>query len=124
MACGLLRYERMDVEPGRWLRLNPDNIAGLPEAAGVFEIANLVRNVMYIGRGDGSLRQRIANLGHIPANLPASIGGYYFRFQLAAAEEQALSERVADYCVRHSGRLPMGNREIAAPVRLATSRAA
>lgn len=124
MAWALLAQLRMDVEPGRWLPLNPDNIAGLPDAAGVFEIANLVRNIMYIGRGDGSLRKRIASLGHLPAALPASIGGYYFRFELTPTEEDALTSRVESYRSRHGGRLPLGNEDRRAPVRLAPSRAA
>lgn len=114
----------MDVEPGRWLRLNPDNIAGLPEAAGVFEIANLVRNIMYIGRGDGSLRTRIGSLSHLPQTLPASIGGYYFRFELTPTEETALETRVESYRSRHGGRLPLGNADQRGPVRLAPIRAA
>lgn len=114
----------MEVEPGRWLRLNPDNIAGLPDAAGVFEIANLVRNVMYIGRGDGSLRKRIEGIGHLPQTLPASIGGYYFRFELTPTEEDALTTRVESYRSRHGGRLPLGNDHHGRPLRLAPVRAA
>jgi hypothetical protein len=124
MAWALLDIARMDVEPGRWLRLNPDNIAGLPDAAGVFEIANLVRNVMFIGRGDGSLRKRIESIGHLPQTLPASIGGYYFRFELTPTEEDVLMRRVESYRSRHGGRLPLGNDGQRGPVRLAPVRAA
>lgn len=113
----------MDVDPGRWLRLNPDNIAGLPEDAGVFEIANLVRNVLYIGRGDGSLRRRLAEMGHLPPQLPASTGGYYFRFMLTAEEQQEMDRRVEAYRTRHAGRPPLGNAG-GCPVRVAASRAA
>lgn len=113
----------MDVEPGRWLRLNPDNIAGLPEDAGVFEIANLVRNVLYIGRGDGSLRRRLSEMGHLPPQLPASTGGYYFRFMLTAEEQQEMDRRVDAYRTRHAGRPPLGNGD-GPPLRLAARRAA
>jgi hypothetical protein len=113
----------MDVEPGRWLRLNPDNIAGLPEDAGVFEIANLVRNVLYIGRGDGSLRRRLTEMGHLPAELPASAGGYYFRFTLTADEQAEMDRRVEAYRARHAGRPPLGNASDR-PLRLAARRAA
>ncbi|MCW5893373.1 MAG: hypothetical protein KIT14_22900 [bacterium] len=113
----------MDVEPGRWLRLNPDNIAGLPEDAGVFEIANLVRNVLYIGRGDGSLRRRFTEMGHLPVHLPASTGGYFFRFMLTAEEQQEMDRRVEAYRARHAGRAPLGNMG-GRPLRLAARRAA
>jgi hypothetical protein len=39
----------MNTEHAIWRRLTPDTIAELPEAGAVFEVANLVRTVHYIG---------------------------------------------------------------------------
>jgi len=114
----------MEVAPGRWLPLNPETIEALPDAPGVFEIATLVRNVVQIGAGDGSLRQRIQCLGGMPTHLPACVGGYYVRFELTPSEEQALEARLGDYRRRHAGTLPPGNRHDAGPLPLRAARRA
>jgi hypothetical protein len=114
----------MEVAPGRWLPLNPETIEALPDAPGVFEIATLVRNVVQIGAGDGSLRQRIQRIGGMPPHLPACVGGYYVRFELTPAEAQTLETRLGDYRRDHGGLLPIGNRHEAAPTPLRAARRA
>jgi hypothetical protein len=99
----------MDVTPGRWLPLTPDYIEALPNKAGVFEVANLVRNVLYIARGDGRLRERVAAMGPVPNHLPPCPGGHYFRFELTQEEDAALGRRIKSFQSRHRGRLPVGN---------------
>ena len=99
----------MAVEPGRWLKLTPTTIACIPESPGIFEIGNLVRSVLYIGRGDGNLRTRLASLGAIPANVPACTGGYYVRYLLAEDEDTAVTEHQARHRAEHDGHLPPGN---------------
>lgn len=115
----------MRVEPGRWQKLNPSTIESVPDAPGIFEIANLVRSVLFIGRGNGDLRRRLADLGAIPENVPASAGGYYVRWAVAADEEAALAARQSEHRALHAGQLPPGN--VAAPrprVRAITRQAA
>jgi hypothetical protein len=115
----------MAVEPGRWLKLNPTTIACIPESPGIFEIGNLVRSVLYIGRGDGNLRTRLASLGAIPANVPASTGGYYVRYLLAEDEDAAVTDRQTCHRAEHDGHLPPGNEARPRPAfRLITRRAA
>jgi hypothetical protein len=97
-------------EPGRWCRLIPAVIAGLPETPAVFAVASLVRNVLYIGRADGSLRERITTLAQTQEKLPPSSGGYYFRYELATDEEDALGKRLTAYQDGHAGLLPPVNR--------------
>jgi hypothetical protein len=99
----------MDVTPGRWLPLTADYIEALPNGAGVFEVANLVRNVLYIARGDGRLRERVAAMGPVPSHLPPCPGGHYFRFELTPQEDDALAKRIKSFQTRHRGRLPVGN---------------
>ena len=99
----------MAVEPGRWQKLNPFTIECVPDAPGIFEIGNLVRSVLYIGRGDGSLRRRLDGLGAIPENVPASAGGYWVRWVAVDDEETALADRQALHRAQHEGRLPAGN---------------
>lgn len=99
----------MKVTPGQWLRLTPDNIRAVPDAPGVFEIGNLVRTVVLIERGQGKLRERLQQIGPAPASLPATVGGHYFRYELARAEDEALERRLKTYRAQHRGTLPPGN---------------
>lgn len=99
----------MELAPGRWIRLTPSNIAALPNTDGVFEVANLVRNVQYVGRACGRLRDRLTELGPMPKKLPLSVGGYFFRFELTTAEGEAFQRRIEAYRKRHEGSVPPGN---------------
>jgi hypothetical protein len=103
-------------EPGRWCRLIPAVIAGLPETPAVFEVGSLVRNVLFIGRAEGSLRERMTSLIQTQEKLPPSSGGYYFRYELASDEEDALGKRLTAYQDGHSGLLPPANRAVVTPV--------
>ncbi len=115
----------MALDPGRWQKLNPSTIACVPEEPGIFEIGNLVRSVLYIGRADGNLRRRLERLGAIPENVPASAGGYYVRWAVVPDEDGALAERHARHRGEHEGRLPAGNEARPRPaIRLVTRDAA
>jgi len=109
MAHPLLTRVTMAIQPGSWQKLNPATIETVPDTPGVFEVANLVRSVLYIGRGEGNLRHRLEAFGTLPAELPPSIGGYYVRWTEAPDEAAAASEREADYRTRHRDALPIGN---------------
>ena len=82
----------------------------MPNADGVFEIANLVRSVQYVGRACGQLRDTLMDFGHMPRTLPSSVGGYFFRVELTTAETETLLRRIEAYRKRHEGALPPGNR--------------
>ena len=115
----------MAVDPGRWQKLNPATIECVPEEAGIFEIGNLVRTVLYIGRANGNLRRRLEGLGAVPENVPASAGGYWVRCAVVADEENALTERHALHRGAHEGHLPPGNEGRVRPtIRLVTRDAA
>ena len=81
----------------------------LPNESGVFEIANLVRTVVYIGRGDGRLREQIESFGPVPSVVPPSVGGHYFRYELTPAEHDVVKRRLKGYRREHGGSLPVGN---------------
>ena len=114
----------MHCDTTAWRRLNPDIIAELPEAAGVFEVANLVRTIVYIGAADGNLRARLHALSIEQSKLPACAGGLFFRYQLTAKESETLAADLAAYRAQHGGELPAGNREAPRPLRLASRSAA
>jgi hypothetical protein len=115
----------MAVQPGPWQKLNPATIECVPRVPGIFEIGNLVRTVLFIGRADGDLQRRLAGLGAVPENVPASAGGYYVRWAITDDEEAALGERQALHRDQHEGRLPAGNEARSRPaIRLVTAQAA
>jgi hypothetical protein len=124
MACTLQNRPGMIANPNRWRRLNPAMVSDLPEGAAVFEIANLVRTVHLIGAADGNLRACLASVVGVTTTLPPSPGGYYFRYELAAAEKDALAERLATFQAGHRGQLPTLNRGTKRNLRIASRRAA
>jgi transposase InsO family protein len=95
----------MSAQPDRWCQLSAESIRWVPEAAGVFEVANLVRSVLYVGRGEGNLRAR--------GLLPPIAGGVYFRFRLTPEEEEAYERLVGAYRMRHDGCDPRLNGAVA-----------
>ena len=124
MAYRLQPGGDMNTEHAIWRRLSPDTIAELPESGAVFEVANLVRTVHYIGVARGNLRQRLATWSQEQAKLSPTPGGYFIRYVPAAAEDTALEDRLSTYRANHGGRLPTGNREQPATVSKIPSRTA
>lgn len=107
-----------------WRPLTAETIAGLPQAGAVFEVATLVRTVHFIGAAGGNLRARLVSftqeqVKHVPVP-----GGYYIRYEQATVEEEVLAKRLATYRARHGGLLPVGNRETAPALRVASRHAA
>ena len=99
----------MKIPPGKWVKLTADNIRAVPDAGGVIEIGNLVRTVLFIDRANGRLRDRLEQLGPIPSAVTSAVGGHYFRFELARAEDEALERRLKAYRAQHRGNVPPGN---------------
>jgi len=102
----------MNMNGSRWRRLTSYALDELPDAAAaVFEVANLVRTVQYIGCAKGNLRRRLATFAQPETKLPASPGGYYFRYEPTAREDEAFAARLASYQSTHFGRLPARNQD-------------
>lgn len=114
----------MITDTQNWRRLTPETIADLPEAGAVFEVANLVRTVQFIGSAAGNLRARLASYAQEDLKLRPIPGGYYFRYEAAAKEDETLAERLDSYRKVHGGIVPAGNGDTPAAVRIASRRAA
>jgi len=114
----------MITDTRNWRRLTPETIADLPEAGAVFEVANLVRTVQFIGAASGNLRARLASYAQEDLKLRPIPGGYYFRYEAAAQEDETLTERLASYRKLHGGVAPTGNSDTTVGVRIASRRAA
>lgn len=62
----------------RWSRFSWDNIEGVPDDAGVYELGNSNGEVVYVGKSE-NLRQRL--IQH--KNDPSKSRSKYFRYELA-----------------------------------------
>ena len=123
MAYALHTRRCMNADCIGWRRLTPDAIADVPEESAVFEVANLVRNVQYIGSARGNLRATLATFA-LEQTLPAIPGGHFFRYHGTEDEDQAVSTRLAAYRAEHLGKLPIGNAQPLPTLRVAARRAA
>src|SRR3989442_15368060 len=124
VAWALQNPPAMTTDTRYWRRLTPETIAELPERGAVFEVANLVRTVHFIGRASGNLRARLTAYVHEDLKLRPGPGGYYFRYEPTASEEETLDQRLASYLDSHGGMLPTGNAGPQPALRLASPRAA
>ena len=64
----------MITDTRNWRRLTAETIADLPEAGAVFEVANLVRTVQFIGSASGNLRARLASYAHVVVRNRRGVG--------------------------------------------------
>ncbi len=114
----------MITDTRNWRRLTPETIADLPETGAVFEVANLVRTVQFIGTASGNLRTRLATYIQEDLKFRPVPGGYYFRYEPAAEEAEALDACLGAYRTAHGGTIPTGNSDTHRALRLASRRAA
>jgi hypothetical protein len=99
----------MDRHPTHWQPLVREALVTVPEASGVFEVANLVRNVRFIDAAAGNLRERLAPYAEWQTKLPPSPGGYYFRYLRVDQEHEALNASLDAYRDSHGGLTPPMN---------------
>jgi hypothetical protein len=114
----------MNTHTRTWRRLTTEALAELPQAGAVFEVANLVRTVQFIGTASGDLRTRLAAYVQEDLKVRPITGGYYFRYEPAPQEDEALDARLVAYRSGHGGQLPVGNSDVRPTLRLAARRAA
>lgn len=93
-----------------WMKFSAERIAALPEVGAIFEIATLVRNVVFIGRAEGNLRTAAERILAIPGHLPVPSGGLYLRFRPTDDEGESLRAHLARFQAAHGGELPVANR--------------
>src|SRR5205823_3695627 len=106
MAWALQNSPSMITDTRCWRRLTPETITELPETAAVFEVANLVRTVQFIGRASGNLRARMATYMSEDLKLRPCTGGYFFRYEPTASAARRLpggTGRLAGPAESHAG---------------------
>ena len=89
-----------------WSRLAPDTVEKVPAKTGVYELATLVRNVMFIGRTAGNdLRSCLHDEMTDPRTQDRQ-RSLYFRYEETPSEDQRHRELLDEYARDHSGKLP------------------
>src|SRR3954447_1072287 len=89
-----------------WRPLSVAEIEKVPESSGVYELATLVRTVLFIGAAPENLSAEIAQHLTVATAPLVRSGSLYFRFRPADEALNLQSEMLADYTARHNGALP------------------
>jgi len=92
--------------PRPWTRLAPDALEKVPAEPGVYELATLVRNVVFIGRTAGKdLHSCLHDELSDPRSQMRQLS-IYFRFEETQSEDQRHHELLDEYQRNHAGKLP------------------
>ena len=89
-----------------WRPLDSAEVTILPESPGVFEIATLVRNVLFIGVAADSLATSLGSHLESPSTLHARVGRLYFRYAATEDASRVHGDLLAYYRERHGDTLP------------------
>jgi hypothetical protein len=87
-----------------WRPITSTTLEELPEEPGVFELANLVRSVLFIGgSAAGGLRAELSSALNDPRLRSAA---RYLRFELTAEPASRAEEILSSYRAAHRGEAP------------------
>jgi hypothetical protein len=91
-----------------WRVITPSLLDDLPDRPGVFEIANLVRNVLFVGAAPlglaGAIRETLTTSRLVSR-------AHCVRFEIADDAEERARRHLAEYRRTHDGMLPYAQRE-------------
>lgn len=105
LRCDLrLEISPVPFPPERWLPFNADNVSGVPEIEGVFQLLDEGKQVIFI-QGSMNLRQ------HLEEQLLAQERARYFIYEEDPMYTKRESELLQKFLGQH-GRLPEGNDEL------------
>lgn len=95
----------------KWHRLNdPKAVQRVPDKAGVYELGNENKTVIYIGQASGGrLRERIGDHVNESVNECIKMYAVFFRYRTTRAYIEAERELFREYKERHSGKIPSCN---------------
>jgi len=72
----------------KWSDYTPENVAEAPDVFGVYEIANRLKNVIYIG--EGNIKERLAS--HLRPKSPDYFSNAsYFRYETTGGKAKAVA---------------------------------
>lgn len=96
----------MSIPFSEWQPLVPAEIARVPESPGVFEVATLVRTVLFIGAASENLLAALHHHHALPGHPLMHSGRLYFRYHATDEPERVQKELLAEYRRSHGGALP------------------
>ncbi|MCC6849905.1 MAG: hypothetical protein IT294_15485 [Deltaproteobacteria bacterium] len=96
----------MPIAFSTWKPMLPALIAEAPSCPGVYELANLVRTVVFIGAATEHLGESLAAHLNVPPTLHAHFGRLYFRVAPLDAPEEAQQALVEEFRASHAGAFP------------------
>jgi hypothetical protein len=96
----------MSIAFSTWKPMVPALVAEVPPCPGVYELATLVRTVVFIGAANESLSEALTRHLNAPATLHPHVGRLYFRTVAHEDPEHVRVELLEEYRARHGGGLP------------------
>jgi hypothetical protein len=96
----------MSINFSTWKPMIPALISEAPTCPGVYELANLVRTVVYIGAAGENLSDALTQHMNAPATLHPHFGRLYFRFAPLEQPDGAHAELIEEFRASHSGAFP------------------
>lgn len=89
-----------------WKPMTPAMLAEVPSCPGVYELATLVRTVVFIGAAPENLSAALTQHLNAPATLHPHVGRLYFRTVAHEDPEHVQVALLDEYRARHAGALP------------------
>ena len=89
-----------------WKPMNPALVAEVPTCPGVYELATLVRTVVFIGAAGESLNDALTEHLNTPATLHPHFGRLYFRLVPMEDPEATQNALIEEYRASHNGAFP------------------
>ncbi len=101
-------YDREMSTTTQWRVITPTLLDELPDAPGIFEIGNLVRNVLFIGAAPTGLAAAVRSALGSSRLVPRA---HCIRFEVGENAEERARTRLAEYRHEHAGALPYAHRD-------------
>ncbi len=112
----------MAINFSAWKPLTLALIAEAPTCPGVYELANLVRTVVFIGAAGESLSDALGAHLNAPATPHPHFGRLYFRVSPLEEPEDAQTALIEEFRASHSGAFPAAQLTQPAPLPTAPRR--
>ena len=97
----------MSIHFSTWKPMTPALVAEAPTCPGVYELASLVRTVVFIGAAAESLSDALTRHVNAPASQHPYFGRLYFRVAPLEEPEGAQTVLIEEFRASHSGALPV-----------------
>ena len=100
----------MSISFSPWKPMVPAAVTDAPASPGVYQLATLVRTVVFIGAATENLSETLMLHLNAPATLHPHLGRLYFRLAPLEDPEQSQAELLDEYRAGHAGALPTAQR--------------